>query len=211
MNTDRIKILAKKQGKTVTYVCQLIGRPKYYLNDIAKTPDREIPEDDLRTIAINLGTTIEYLKGETDDLNFHLSDVGMTTYPVTQKGVRPVVGLASAGNGVLAQQEILGYEAVSPEHDTDDYFWLKVEGDSMVPRLEDGDLALIHRDVPLESGTVMVVIVDDTEGFIKKVAIEDDTVTLHSFNPYYPPMVFGGAELGRLRFIGRVVKSERKW
>lgn len=44
MNTDRIKQLAKKQGKTVTYICKLIDRPKYYLNDVAKAADREIPE-----------------------------------------------------------------------------------------------------------------------------------------------------------------------
>lgn len=34
MNTDRIKQLAKKQSKTVTYICKLIDRPKYYLNDV---------------------------------------------------------------------------------------------------------------------------------------------------------------------------------
>ena len=54
MNTDRIKQLAKKQGKTVTYICKLIDRPKYYLNDVAKAADREIPEKDLQIIAINL-------------------------------------------------------------------------------------------------------------------------------------------------------------
>lgn len=210
LTVERIKALSKEKGFKMKHICSNLGVRENYFND-CKNKNLAIPDEKLKLTAVMLETTMEFLKGETDDPNFYLSAVGMTTYPVTQKGVRPVVGLASAGNGVLAQQEILGYELVSPEHDTDDFFWLKVEGDSMAPRLEDGDLALIQREVPLESGTVMVVIVDDTEGFIKKVAIEDDTVTLHSFNPYYPPMVFGGSELGRLRFIGRVVKSERKW
>ena len=211
MNTDRIKQLAKKQGKTVTYICNLIDRPKYYLNDVAKAADREIPEKDLQTIAINLETTVAYLRGETDDPAFHLSSVGMNTLPVEEQGMRPVYGTASAGLGIIAEQQTLGYERVSPEHDTDEYFWLIVSGDSMSPVFTDKDLVLVQKDAPVESGSIMVIIVDDDDGFIKQVSVADDTITLHSFNPAYPPMVFGGSELSRLRFIGRVVEQKRKF
>ena len=57
----------------------------------------------------------------------------------------------------------------------------------------------------------MVVIVEDEDGFIKKVSIDDDTLTLHSFNPYYPPMIFGGSELSRIRNVGKVVELKRKF
>lgn len=211
MNIDRIKTLAKMQGKSITYICQLIDRPKYYLNDVAKSPDRMISDEDLKTIATNLDTTVAYLKGETDDPNFHLASVGMKVLPYEQRGTRPVFGHASAGLGVLAQQEALGHEPVTAEYDTDEYFWLVVSGDSMSPKIDNGDLVLVNREAPVESNTVMVVIVDDTEGFVKKVSINEDTVTLHSFNPFYPPMVFGGAEMARLRFIGRVVEQRRKF
>ena len=211
MNIDRIKALAKLQGKSITYICQLIDRPKYYLNDVAKSPDRMIADEDLKTIATNLATTVAYLKGETDDPNFHLSSVGMTVLPYEKRGSRPVFGHASAGLGVLAQQEAMGREPVSAEYDTDDYFWLVVSGDSMSPKIDDGDLVLVNREAPVETNTTMVVIVDDDQGFVKKVSINEDTVTLHSANPYYPPMVFGGAELARLRFIGRVVELRRKF
>ena len=85
MNTSRIRDLAKQQGKSVTYICKLIDRPKYYLNDVDKKPDRMISDEDLKTLAINLGTTAEYLKGETDDPLFHLSSVGLTTEPYEKK------------------------------------------------------------------------------------------------------------------------------
>lgn len=210
MNIDRIKALAKNQGKSITYICQLIDRPKYYLNDVAKAPDRMIADEDLRVIAANLSTSVEYLRGETDDPNFHLSSVGLEVLPYEGRGARPVYGHASAGLGVLAEQQTLGMEPVAPQYDTDEYFWLKVSGDSMSPLLLDGDLVLIHRDAPIDTNELMVVILDDTEGFVKKVCVDEDTVTLHSYNPYYPPMVFGGAELARLRFIGRVVEQKRK-
>ena len=46
MNTSRIRDLAKQQGKSVTYICKLINRPKYYLNDVDKKPDRMISDED---------------------------------------------------------------------------------------------------------------------------------------------------------------------
>lgn len=210
MDTTRIKELAKSQGKTLSYVCQLIGRKVYYLNDLKKTSEM-MSDEDLRTIAANLGTSVEYLKGETDDPVFHLSSIGIKTFPYETSGKRPVYGHASAGLGVIAQQEVLGYEAIDPEYDAEDFFWLQVDGDSMSPVLDNRDLVLVQKDAPLESNTLVVVVVDDTDGFIKKIAIDDDTVILHSFNPYYPPMVFGGSDLGRLRFMGKVIEMKRKF
>ena len=212
MNTARIRELAKQQGKSVTYVCKLIDRPKYYLNDVDKRPDRMISDEDLKTLAINLGTTAAYLKGETDDPHFHLGSVGLTTEAYEKDAAkRPIFGHASAGKGVIAQQEALGYEQVDPEYDLSDYFWLQVDGDSMSPVLNDRDLVLVRKDTPPETDTLMVVIVDDEEGFVKKVSIDDDTVTLNSFNPHYPPRVFGGVEIGRLRFVGRVMEMKRRF
>ena len=45
MDTTRIKELAKAQGKTLSYVCQLIGRKVYYLNDLKKTSEMMADED----------------------------------------------------------------------------------------------------------------------------------------------------------------------
>ena len=88
MDTTRIKELAKAQGKTLSYVCQLIGRKVYYLNDLKKTPEM-MSDKDLRIIAANLSTSVEYLKGETDDPNFHLSSIGLKTFPYEKSGKRP--------------------------------------------------------------------------------------------------------------------------
>lgn len=211
MNTDRIKELARKQGKSITYICNLIGRPKYYLNDIAKAEDRKIPDEDLKILAINLETTIEYLKGETDDAQFRLSSMGMKTFPYGNNHSRPVYGHASAGLGVIAEENISTTEPVNPEYDTEDFFWLEVDGDSMSPVINNKDLVLVQKEIPLESGSIMVVLIDDTEGFVKKIAINEDSVTLHSFNPHYPPMVFGGSDIGRLRFVGKVIEMKRKF
>lgn len=171
MNTSRIRDLAKQQGKSVTYICKLINRPKYYLNDVDKKPDRMISNEDLKTLAINLGTTAEYLKGETDDPLFHLSSVGLTTEPYEKNCKRPIFGHASAGKGVIAQQEALGYEQVDPEYDCDDCFWLQVDGDSMSPVLDDHDLVLVKRIHPLKQILLWLLLLMTKKDLLRKSAL----------------------------------------
>ena len=210
LTVERIKALSKAKGFKMKFLCGNLGVRDNYFTD-CKAKKLAIPDEKLKAIATMLETTVDYLKGETDDPRFYLSSVGMKTLPYDDKGTRPVYGHASAGLGVLAEQGMLGHEAVSPEHDEENFFWLEVTGDSMSPVIDDKDLVLVHKDHPLESGTLVVVIIDDADGFVKKIAINEDTVTLHSFNPYYPPMVFGGSEIARLRFIGKVVEMKRKF
>ena len=65
MDTTRIINLTKQQGKTLVYICKLIGRVGNYLYEV-KNKGLTMPEEYLQTIAADLGTTPEYLRGETD-------------------------------------------------------------------------------------------------------------------------------------------------
>lgn len=65
MDTSRIVALAKKQGKSMTRLCNLIGKGRGYIKDV-RYKDRDMPEEYLQAIAADLGTTPEYLRGETD-------------------------------------------------------------------------------------------------------------------------------------------------
>lgn len=64
-NLDRLEGMAKEQGVTKTHLCSLVGRPKYYLNDI-KNKGLSVPESYIEAWSEALHTTPEYLKGETD-------------------------------------------------------------------------------------------------------------------------------------------------
>lgn len=64
-NLSRLEDTAKEQGVTKTHLCSLVGRPKYYINDI-KNKGLSVPESYIETWAKALHTTPEYLKGETD-------------------------------------------------------------------------------------------------------------------------------------------------
>ena len=62
---DKIKELAKEQGKSLTFICTKLGLAKTYFIDVQKGKNTLKP-DRLAQIADILGTTPEYLRGETD-------------------------------------------------------------------------------------------------------------------------------------------------
>lgn len=66
VNINRIKELCKKNGVSVSFICEKVGQGAYYLNDV-KRRNGDIPDERLSVIADILGTTVEYLRGQTDD------------------------------------------------------------------------------------------------------------------------------------------------
>lgn len=63
---NRIKQIAKEQGRSLTYLCKQLGfTSRTYFNDVEKN-NREIPIEKLTQIADLLGVTVDYLLGKTD-------------------------------------------------------------------------------------------------------------------------------------------------
>lgn len=69
MNTvDRITNLAKSKGITQAFISKQLGVHRNWLSCV-KRDNVKISEERLRIISDILGTTVAYLKGETDDLS----------------------------------------------------------------------------------------------------------------------------------------------
>lgn len=125
--------------------------------------------------------------------------------------VIPVIGTVRAGAGGLAFQDHLGHEPAYIEGRADDYFYLKVVGDSMAPQINEGDLALVRIQPTAENGELVVAIIDEEEGTIKKLLKKSGALVLQSFNPEHPPRIFTGREMNSVRIVGKVVQTVRKW
>lgn len=123
----------------------------------------------------------------------------------------PVVGTVRAGYGALAFEEPQGTEAASVK-DPENYFYLVVQGDSMEPRIRDGDLALVRRQATLEDGDLGVVVYGDAgEGTLKRFARTAGAVALQPFNPAYDTVILSGEELDHLYIAGKVVETKARW
>ena len=63
---DRLDELIMATGKKKSFLSEKMGHAKRYLND-AKKQNSNICDEDVRVLAWELGTSVEYLRGETDD------------------------------------------------------------------------------------------------------------------------------------------------
>lgn len=205
---ERLTELRREKGVTQKQIQEELNLGKNSFGDWKKgiIPIRSTQQ----LLAKYFGVSIDYLMGKTNNPIPNTETVG-TYIPYEKLGQRPVIGLASAGTGVIAEEMIIGWEAVEDEYDNDNCFWLEVSGNSMAPKIDNGDRVLIQRDAEIESGCIAVVVVDGVEGFLKQVEFGENSTSLHSFNPYYPDMEFVGADQKRLHFIGRVREMKRRF
>lgn len=130
--------------------------------------------------------------------------------PYTQMPRIPVIGSVRAGAGGPALEEPDGYESADVRH-PEEYFYLRVVGDSMSPDITEGDLALIHRQPDVESGALAVAVIDGEEGTIKKIIKKPGSLILQAFNPAHAPRIFIGPEMSAVTIAGKVVRTVRSW
>ena len=158
----------------------------------------------LRSLADYFDVTTDYLLGRA-------GRAPVLGYAAAGEHPIPVVGTVRAGFGALALEEDCGVEYARVK-DPENYFYLIVRGNSMEPRIQDGDLALVHRQTALEDGDLGVIVFgDDGEGTLKKFMRRGNTVILQPFNPEYQPQILVGEELDQLYIAGKVVETKTKW
>lgn len=83
---------------------------------------------------------------------------------------------------------------------------LEVRGDSMEPRIYDGDIVLIDiSDTTPRSGRVYAIVYQDWVYLKRLIVRMDGTVEVRSDNPNYPPEMVPRDDQDRLRIVGRCV------
>lgn len=129
----------------------------------------------------------------------------------------PILGTVKAGYDWLAEENIIGYitdkDTVKDyEKNINEYYALKVIGDSMLPLLSQGDLVIVHDQDDVESGQTAVVLINGEEATVKKVIKTNDGIELHAMNPYYPIKKFTFEDMKRIpvKIIGRVKEAKIK-
>lgn len=120
----------------------------------------------------------------------------------------PVFASVSAGFGAYADEDVVDIlpMVIDNPYDVPDMIGIQVKGNSMYPKIEDGDIIVVRKQESVDSGEVAVLLLDGNEGLVKKVVYRDDWIELHSFNPEYQTRRFEGAEVQRLRVVGKVLK-----
>ena len=126
----------------------------------------------------------------------------------------PVLGRVAAGLPIVAEEEILDWEEISGEMALNgEYFALQIKGDSMMPRMESGDVVIVRQQDDADSGDYVIALINGDDAVCKQLKKYDDgSIALMSLNPAYDPMYFSGAEIDStpVRIIGRVMELRGK-
>ena len=137
-----------------------------------------------------------------------------TMLPDSNVRMIPVYESVSAGFGAHAENMIVDYMPlyIVSAAEAKNTLIIRVEGDSMYPKIEDGDSIQVLKQDFAESGQVAVLLIDGEDAVVKQFFHDPKAkrVTLHSLNPDYMDRVFEGIEITKLRVLGivkRVIKD----
>lgn len=155
-------------------------------------------------IADALGVSVAYLMGYENEKN----DIEYDNDPSLSF---PIIGEVAAGySGLAAEEETGDYEQIPISwlrgRKPDEFFVLRVKGDSMYPRFIEGDHVLVLRTTTVDSGTIAVVLYDSDAATLKRVnyVYGEDWMELEPLNPEYAPKRIEGENLELCRVLGEV-------
>ena len=148
--------------------------------------------------------------------NENISYGASNIYPVDNIIPFEVLGTVRAGYDGMIDEITTGeiielpLSMISGGH-KDEYFVLQVTGNSMYPRILDGDKILCKRTDSVDSGTLAVIIYNGDDATVKRVNYVhgEDWLELIPFNPEYETRRIEGKDLEQCRVIGKVVKLIR--
>ena len=201
---ERLLEAMKAKGITQAELCKRTGIGK---SAMSQYMSGKFNPKQTRTylIATALNVSIPWLMGA--DVPMENNDETIIR-PLSNDNVfmRPLYDSVAAGLGVPAVNQIISYipTYINNVSEKDKYIWVRVEGDSMFPKIENGDKILIRLQDSVDSGQIGVVLIDGEEAVVKKINYGDNWIELESFNPYYPPRRFEGADVQQIRVVGLV-------
>lgn len=131
------------------------------------------------------------------------------------KGVKiAVLGTIPAGIPFEAIEDIIDYEEISEEMArTGEYFALKVQGDSMLPTIKNGDIVIVRKQDSADSGKICVVMINGNDATLKEIKKDPQGLWVlpHNPNADFQPTFFTNKEVAEVpvRIIGVAVEIRR--
>lgn len=142
------------------------------------------------------------LKYDWEDKKQEDSNIDMNTVN-TDYIMIPLYESISAGYGASNSEFIEMIPVFGLKKNGTTYFAVKVEGDSMEPKIPNGSTIIIKKDIQIESGEIGAFNLND-ENFVKQKKLVKDKLILHSFNLAYDDKVVN--EYDEFKEYGKVVK-----
>ena len=207
---DRIKERRLAMNYTQEELAQKLGLQKSAIAKYENGRVENIKRSTIAKMAAILECSPSYLMGWD-------SNVGPISGGTKQKKIGvsiPVLGRVAAGIPIEAIEDVIDTEEIPEEMAaTGNFFGLKIQGDSMEPRISSGDVVIVRQQDDAESGDIVIATVNGTDATCKRLRKYRDGIELISNTPAYKPMFFSNEEIVEIpvRILGRVVELRGKF
>lgn len=201
---DMLAYLRKRSGMSQKELAEKIGISRSAVG-MYEAGEREPDFETLEALADTFNVNMDTLLGK--------SSPPSNAIPYTAAHKAPILGSIPAGYPVLAIEDIEGYEDI-PYSDEENYFFLRVNGESMKNAgIHTGDLVLIRRQEYAEDGQIVAARVNGDEATLKRYKKQGGNVLLLPENPEYDPRIVPAEdfETGDAQIIGIVVEMRRSF
>lgn len=188
----------KELGLTQKEVADAVGVAEATVSRWESGEIANMRRDRISALAKNLKCSADFIM--TGNQNAPTVPPGFE--PLPEMATVPLVGRIACGQPITAEENLEGYVSIPAEwHAT---FTLLCEGDSMEPRIKDGDLVAIRSQPQVENGEIAAVRID-CEATLKHVYLYPDKIVLQPENPNYAPIVKIGEEMNDITIEGKAV------
>lgn len=204
----RLKELRKEKGIKQEVLCKELGITQSALSawEIGRTTPSATS---VAQLADYFGVSVDYLLGRSE------SNIA-SGYTPEAVAVFEVLGKVAGGYGGAVEEIATGEMITLPVEmlggrPASDYFVLQVRGNSMYPKILDGDKVLVLRTESVDSGTTAVVLYNGDEATIKRVFFENgDWVDLVPNNPEFEKRRIFAEDCDKFRVLGKAVRLIRE-
>ena len=200
--SERLRALRREHRLSQGALGEHLGLAKSTVN-MYESASREPNFRTLSAIADYFSVDVDYLLGKAE---VRRSDRTLPdgVRPVTTRRF-PVLGEIACGEPIFADEDHESYIDASADIKAD--FCLTARGDSMIgARIHDGDVVFIREQPTVNNGEIAAVIIEG-DATLKRWYFDREAqkLMLVAENPAYPPLLFMGEELSRIRCLGRAI------
>lgn len=174
---------------------------------------KDLKMSNIFKLASCLNVSPIWLAGWSDE-KYVVKSENSNVFPLTDKPIKlPILGKIAAGLPILAVENIEGYEFAPSSYIKQgyEYFYLKVTGDSMNLKFNEGDIVLIQKQNYLENGEIGVILVNGDDATIKKFQQKNGFIFLEpmSTNPVHQVQIYNPEEI-EINIIGKAISYQGK-
>lgn len=221
---ERFVQLLQEKGITAYRLSKEIGISQATFTDWKM--GRGTPKiDKLQKISEFFGIQLDWLTGDSEfktkeewlnhlDQSTDLDKLRSDVRKYENGQIINVLGEVAAGIPIEAVENIVDTEEITEElAKTGGFFGLKIKGDSMSPRIAEGDTVIVREQDDAETGEVVIALVNGDSATCKRLMKHENGISLISFNPTYKPMEYTNEQIETLpvKIIGKVVENRQKY